>query len=61
MAHGNYLVSSLCPNLIREHKTAVSGEKGEIRLIGDDHTQDAMEYSWSSYVNELQLWHTIKI
>ena len=39
MAHGNYLVSSLCPNLIREHKTAVSGEKGEIRLIGDDHTK----------------------
>ena len=60
MAYGDYLVSSLCPNLIREHRTATSGEKGEVRA-GNDHAQDGCEYGWASFVNELQLWATIKL
>ena len=60
MAYGNYLVSTMCPNLIREHKTAVSGEKGMVR-VGNDHAQDSCEYGWSSFATELQVWNSIKI
>lgn len=59
MAYGDYLVSTMCPNLIREHKSARRGAK-TVREDFNDHTMNAMEYAWASVVIELRKWATFK-
>ena len=60
MAYGEYYVSNLCPNLIRETKNSRHGEKGEVREDLDDHALTASEYAWVSIINRLKRWKTFK-
>ena len=60
MAWGEFLVSTECPNLIREIKNSNKGEKGEPREDIDDHAINANEYAWASIIKRLKRWATFK-
>lgn len=60
MAYGNFLVSEKCNNLIREIENSHIGEKGEPREDYDDHSINANEYAWASFINFMKRWKTFK-
>lgn len=60
MTWGEFLVTTDCPNLIREIKSARRGEKGEIREDTNDHAINANEYAWAVLRDRLRRWKTFK-
>lgn len=56
MARSEFLVSSECPNLAQEMKSARRGEKGETRENLNDHAINASEYAWTPLANMLRAW-----
>jgi phage terminase large subunit len=60
MGWGDLLVSTDCPNLMREFANARKGEKGEARLDIDDHATNAFEYAWSPMRMEMVRWREFK-
>jgi len=61
MAYNKFkIVKENCPNAIREYKTARKGEKGEARVSGNDHLCDAVDYSWTPFRTNLDMWREFK-
>lgn len=61
MAYGDYIVcKENCPNLIREIKNSRKGEKGEARADSDDHVENADEYAWAPFRQDILRWKTFK-
>lgn len=60
MAYGDFLICEDCKNLIREIRNSRKGEKGEPREDFDDHSINANEYAWASFINKLKRWKTFK-
>ena len=61
MALDSFLVCSNCQNLIRELKSARMGEKGEVRVDGNDHMINANEYGFApSLLREVKAYSRFK-
>ena len=60
MAWGEYLVSTMCPNLIREIKACRTGDNGAPRLDTNDHAINADEYGFAPFMSRMSRWKTFK-
>lgn len=60
MAYGDILISTQCPNLVREIKNSRTGGLGVPREDFDDHATNAWEYGWAPLYQRLRLWKTFK-
>ncbi len=61
MAYGDFEISTMCKNLIREMKNARRGEKGEAREDNDDHALTAMEYGFAPLLPSLRRFKSFKL
>lgn len=61
MGLDDYLISSSCPNAIREYKASKKGEKGEARQDGNDHEINSIEYSMTPLLSKLRQFKTYKL
>lgn len=57
---GEHLVSTDCPNLIREYKNSRKGENGRPREDFDDHCLNSHEYGWAPFTPRIKKWRETK-
>ena len=60
LAWGEFIVSSVCPNLIREMNNSHIAPENGAREDIDDHTINACEYAWAPLTNKMQRWKEFK-
>ena len=60
LAWGEFIVSSVCPNLIREMNNSHIAPENGAREDIDDHTINACEYAWAPLTNKMQRWKDFK-
>lgn len=60
MSFGEYKITNLCPNLIREIRNCRQGDKGEVREDINDHAINANEYAWCPLYKQLKRYGSFK-
>ena len=60
MAYKEFFICDRCKNLIREIKSSRTGDKGEARQDGNDHTINSAEYQEVTFYERLLRWRNFK-